>query len=142
MSKDQDSKEESVPLSDAAKEKPGRSQDTSDRADLRIVEVLGVEGQSALVEYDNDGIPCRAYVDPNDIVDGMCSQERLDDAPYGITWKFDIPDLARATELELKRAQIWTYADLVQKDREIIRIATNLLGRAIWAAAKSGCKRR
>lgn len=140
MSKDQDSKGASVQQSDAERKKPGSSQDTN--ADLRIVEVLEVTGQSALVEYDDDGIPRRSYVGPADVVDGMCPQERLDDAPYGVTWDFDFSDLGRQVELELKKHGIWTYADLVQKDRKIIRIATNLLGRVIWAVAKRGTKRR
>ena len=67
---------------------------------------------------------------------------RLCDAPYGIDWEFDIADIARETELGLKKAQIWTYQDLQQKDRSIIRIATNVLGSAIWAAAKTGRNRR
>ena len=139
MSKAQDSKGVSQQLSDEESVKPGKSQDTSDLVD---VEIITNHGGSVVVEYQVDGIPYRSSVDPLDLVDGQCPRERLRDAPYGIDWEFDIADLARRTELALKEAQIWTYTDLQKKDRQLIRIATNVLGGAIWNAAKSGCNRR
>jgi len=87
-------------------------------------------------------MPYRSYVDALDLVDGQCPRERLADVPYGVAWEFDFPNLERDAELALKQAQIWTYEDLQEKDRQIIRIATNLLGRAIWEAAKRGRNRR
>jgi len=89
-------------------------------------------------------MPYRASIDPNDLIDGQCPRERLQDAPYGITWEFEFdPDvLAHDTEFELKRNGIWTYEDLVINDRQINRIASILLSRAIWSAAKRGNNRR
>ena len=139
MSKAQDSKDVLVQQSDEAGEKPGSNQDTADLVDVKIITN---HGGSVVVEYQVDGVPYRSSVDPLDLVDGQCPRERLRDAPYGIDWEFDIADIARETELALKAAQIWTYTDLQEKDRQIIRIATNILGRAIWNAAKSGRNRR
>lgn len=139
MSKGQDSKDESVQQSDEAGAKPGSSQDTADLVDVKIIEQ---HGQSVLVQYEADGIPYRSSVDALDLVDSQIPRERLADAPYGIDWEFSLPDLKRETEQALKKAQIWTYQDLQEKDRQIIRIATNVLGRAIWAAAKAGRNRR
>jgi len=106
------------------------------------VKILKTQGQSALVEYEIDGVPYRSLVDVADVGDGMCAAERLRDAPYGIEWDFRLSTLARDTEIALKQQGIWTYADLQEKDRAVIRIATNLLGAAIWDAAKRGCNRR
>jgi len=104
------------------------------------VKVIEVTGQSALVQFDVNGIAYRSRVDAADVVDGMCDAERLRDAPHGIIWRLEFPDLARDVEIALKRRGIWTYADLQQNDRAIVRIATDLLGAAIWDAAKKGCK--
>ena len=141
MSKGQDSKGESVRLSDEASEKPGSSQDTADLVDVKVIEK---HGASAIVEYQTDGMPYRASIDPTDLIDGQCPRERLADAPYGIEWQLnlDLEALAHDVEFELKRYRIWTYDDLVALDRKIIRIATTLLGKAIWQAAKRGCNRR
>ena len=139
MSKDQDSKGVSQQLSDEADAKPGSSRATADLVDITIITN---HGGSVVVEYQVDGMPYRSSVDPLDLVDGQCPRERLRDAPYGIDWEFDLADLARETELALKAAQIWMYADLQEKDQQTIRIATNILGRAIWQAAKRGCNRR
>lgn len=139
MSKGQDSKDESQQQSGEAGAKPGSNQDTADLVDVTIITN---HGGSVVVEYQVDGIPYRSSVDPLDLVGGQCPRERLRDAPYGIDWEFDIADIARETELALKIAQIWTYKDLQEKDQQITRIATNMLGRAIWQAAKSGCNRR
>lgn len=113
-------------------------------ADLVDVKVIERHGASAIVEYEVDGMPYRASIDPNDLIDGQCPRERLQDAPYGITWEFEFdPDvLAHDTEFELKRNGIWTYEDLVINDRQINRIASILLSRAIWSAAKRGNNRR
>ena len=113
-------------------------------ADLVDVKIIEKHRQSVLVEYQVDGMPYRATVDADDLVDGQCPRERLGDAPHGITWEFnfDLDVLSHDTEFELKRNGIWTYADLVINDRQINRIASILLSRAIWSAAKRGCNRR
>jgi len=127
-----------VQQSDEESEKPGSSQ----AIDLVSVKVIETHGKSVVVEFEQDGMPYRSYVDPTDIEDDKCDLERLRDAPCSITWNFDFSDLARDAELELKKHGIWTYEDLQQKDRVIIRIATNLLGQRIWDAAKRGSNRR
>jgi len=104
------------------------------------VKVIETRGQSALVEYQRGGMPYRSHVDTNDIQAGGVPAERLDDAPCGIVWDIDLTGMERDVELELKRAAIWTYEDLQRKDRTIIRIATDLLGKAIWDAARRSCK--
>ena len=86
-----------------------------------------------------DGIPYRSYVDTLDLQDDTCPEERLADAPYGIQWEFNLDSLERDVEIALKRAGVWTYEDLQEKDRAIIRIATDTLGHAIWEAAKRSC---
>ena len=139
MSKGQDSKDVLVQQSDEADAKPGSNRDMLDLVDVKVIEK---HGASVIVEYQEDGIPYRSSIDPTDLINGQCPQERLGDAPYGIDWSFDIDDIARETELELKRAQIWTYRDLRKRDRKIIRIAANSLGRAIWKAAERGRNRR
>jgi len=110
------------------------------------VTVLETTGQTALVEYELDGVPYRSYVDVADVVKDetgdVCPLERLQDAPYGIVWEFDFSNLSKEVETALKKKGIWTYSDLQNKDRATIPIATNLLGRAIWEAAKHGCNRR
>ena len=110
--------------------------------ELIPVKVIEVHGASALVQYEVDGMPYRSYVDPADIEADRCPMERLRDAPCGIEWQFDFSTLAEDVERELKARGIWTCDDLAQKDRAIIRIATNLLGAAIWDAAKRGSNRR
>lgn len=141
MSKDLDSKAESAPPSGEPEKKPKSKRATS-KANLIPVRVLETHGQSTLVEYEKDGMPYRSYVDSADIEDDVCPPERLQDAPYGIVWEFDFTDLARETELMLKRGGIWTYDDLNQHDRKLVRICTNLLGQRIWKAAKRGRNRR
>ena len=111
-------------------------------SDLVDVKVIEQHGASAIVEYQVDGMPYRASIDPTDLIDGQCPRERLQDAPYGIEWQFNLDGLAHDVEFQLKHYGIWTYDDLVALDRKIIRIATNLLGKAIWRAAKRGRNRR
>jgi hypothetical protein len=102
--------------------------------------VVNIRGRSALVEYDLDGMPMRSYVDTLDLQDDKCPVERLADAPYGIRWELDFDGLEPQVEVALKRRGIWTYEDLERQDRAVIRIATNLVGKAIWEAAKRGCE--
>ena len=117
--------------------------------ELVSIRVIDVVGQSALVEYERDGMPYRSYVDTLDLHDGTgpdttghtCPAERLNDAPYGIAWDLDLDGLAREIELALKRSRIWTYEDLTERHRKLGLIATNLLGQRIWDAAKKWRKR-
>jgi hypothetical protein len=109
------------------------------------IEIIEKHGNSAFVQFEISGMPRRSYVDVADIVDGECPQERLEDVPYGIDWasflKFDGKKMAREIEQSLKAKGIWTLADLQQKDRVLIRIATDLIGEAVWDVAKQQDKR-
>lgn len=100
-----------------------------------------MRGQSALVQYAQDGLLYRSRVDVLDITEGACPVERLRDAPHGIDWKglLQLDGLAGSVHEELTSRGIWTLEDLQQQDRVVIRIATNTLGRAIWDAARRGC---
>lgn len=102
------------------------------------VTVLETHGNSILVEFEADGLPRRSYVDAIDIVDGECPLERLGDVPYGIDWAthLDLSGIGVEIEKTLKDRGIWTLGDLQQKDRTLIKIATNLIGKAIWDIAK------
>jgi len=107
------------------------------------VEIIETHGNSALVQYDLNGLPRRCYVDASEIVDGECPQERLEDVPYGIDWGtyLDFSGIEAVIECQLKARGIWTLADLQQKDRVLIRIATDLIGGAVWDVAKKQDKR-
>jgi hypothetical protein len=104
------------------------------------VRPVAARGASVLVEFERGGMPYRSYVDVADLQAGGVLAERLEDAPCGIVWDIDLAGMERDVEKAIKRAGIWTYEDLKQKDRAIIRIATDLLGKAIWDAAKRSCK--
>lgn len=105
------------------------------------VTVISQKGQSALVEFERNGIPYRSYVDALDLQDGACPEERLADAPHGIVWDFDLGGLGQELERALKLAGIWTYEDLAERHRKLIRISTDLLGKRVWDAAKRWRKR-
>jgi len=100
--------------------------------------VVSTKGQSALVEYEQDGLRYRSYVDPEDIENEQCPLIRLQNAPYGIDWQamLDVTDLPAKVHQALTARGIWTLQDLQQQDNAVTRIATNTLGAAIWKAAK------
>ena len=103
------------------------------------VKVLSQDDQSTLIEYQNKaGAPCRVYV-PSDMVTGeIVSRETVDKgAPYGLPFEVELPTISPQQIVdELHKAGIWCYADLQAKDRSLIRIGTNLIGRAVWDAAR------
>lgn len=107
------------------------------------VEIVETHGNSALVQYDLNGLPRRCYVDVGEIVDGECPRERLADVPYGIDWGayLDFSGIEAEIECQLKARGIWTLADLQAHDRVLIRIATDLIGAAVWDVAKQQNKR-
>lgn len=102
------------------------------------VKVIEREGQSALVQYDDGNTLHRCYIPIEEIKRNRVEDEVLAAGiQYGIEWA-EVLDLSALLPLTVDRALkergIWTREDLLAKDRVIIRIATNLLGRAIFAA--------
>ena len=103
------------------------------------VKVIKVQGESALVEWAG---PNRAFVPLSEIVDGMVPESILSKCPfYGVPWEqyLDIPDrffVIKEISEKLREAGIWTLEDLQTKDRVVTRIAANIIGRAVWSAAK------
>jgi len=102
------------------------------------VKIVETQGQSALVQYEDGDTLHRRYVPVKEIKRGKVEDEVLAAGiQYGIDWESRL-DLSGLTPLAVDRALkekgIWTTEDLFAKDRAIIRIATTLLGRAIFAA--------
>jgi len=93
-----------------------------------------------------DGLSRRAFVPVETVENGQCSTVILKAGiPYGVPWVQFLgpsPITSEAITNALHRAGIWTYEDLQSNDRRIIKIATDLVGAAIWAAAKKACKRK
>lgn len=110
--------------------------------DVRIIET---KGQSSLVEYLDADMPCRVYVPPEAIVDGQCNLYDLQSeyTPYGIQWMMflDLSGITPETVTKaLRERGIWTYEDLQEHDRVLIKIATDAIGKEVWDAAKRSCK--
>ena len=107
------------------------------------VRVIETKGASALVEWEANG-PHRAYVPKAAVGDGQADAYVLAlGIPYGIDWETWIAlpgDLPAVVGTALRRAGIWTYADLQQHDRALIRIGTDMIGKAVWDAAKRAPK--
>ena len=105
------------------------------------VKVVKAEGQARLVQFERDGLLQRCIVPGDKVVDGECDAVTLD---RGIIQECDIAwedmDLSAVTATAianaLRKKNIWSVDDLKLKDRVIIRIGTNLIGAAVWAAAK------
>lgn len=104
------------------------------------VRLIEQKGDSALVEWMEDGCPQRAYVPPKLIEGGEVDDEALGTAPYGAPWA-ELIDLSGVTpegiQKALREAGIWTPDDLRRFDRTLIRIATDTIGAAVWAAARA-----
>ena len=117
---------------------PSGTSSDSKTDDLVPITVVETKGQSALVEYEQNGLRYRSYVDPEDIEDGQCPLSRIQNAPYGIDWQaeLDLTDLPAKVHQALTARGIWTLDDLKRQDKAVTRIATNTLGAAIWRAAK------
>jgi hypothetical protein len=106
------------------------------------VKVVKAEGQAALVQFERDGLLQRRIVPGTEVQDGRCSDEALD---LGIVPDCDVAweallDLGAITPAMVSNALrsfgIWTVDDLKLHDRVIIGIATNMIGAAVWDAAK------
>ena len=100
------------------------------------VAVVGQQGKSALVQTEDFK---RYYVPSGKVKDGQIDQQTLDRAvPYGIAWEAYLGMDAITTESlarMLRQAGIYTVADLNEKDRQLIRIGTSLIGQAVRDAA-------
>lgn len=103
------------------------------------VKVVKQHGKSALVEWH------RAYVPVERVIDDTCDDETLERGiPHGIPWEelIDVGSITpEAIACELRAHGLWTRADLNQRDRALIRIGTNMVGHAVWSAAKAYEKR-
>lgn len=99
------------------------------------VQVVEQHGKSALVEWR------RAYVPAKRVIDDTCDAETLERGiPHGIPWEelIDVSNITPQTiAQELRKHGLWTLEDLREHDRRLIRIGTNLVGRAVWDAAKT-----
>jgi hypothetical protein len=99
------------------------------------VSVIGTQGHTTLVETKDR----RRWYVPNQVVqDGRIEQQELDRAVHhGIQWEaylqpVQVEDIAH----QLRRRGIYTVDDLAERDRELIRIGTKLITRAVRAAAQ------
>jgi hypothetical protein len=116
---------------------------TEDGMKMIDVRMIETKGQSSLVEYVDEDIPCRAYVPTIEIQDGQCNLYKLQNeyTPYGIPWtqylSLDITPLGIMKAL--RERDIWTYEDLQKHDRVLIKIGTDMIGKAVWDAAKRSC---
>ena len=104
------------------------------------VKVIKTKGLSSLVEWDG---PQRAFVPTIEIADGQVLASTLEECPpYGIVWENFIAfgEIEGLVCTQLKKAGIWTYEDLQNRDRILNRIATNIIGAEVWRAAKHATK--
>lgn len=100
------------------------------------VRVMGHKGKSALVQTDDLK---RYYVPANMVRDDMIAKDVLEKGVrYGVPWEeylgFDEAS-AETVGMMLRKAGIYTLADLEVRDRQLIRIGTNFIGRAVREAA-------
>ena len=83
---------------------------------MHAINLIKTDGQAALVEWAEGGIPHRRIVPAAAIFDNACPPEVLDEGiPYGLAWSDLVELSASATALEenLHKAGIWTGADLL-----------------------------
>lgn len=117
---------------------------TDDGMEMIDVRVIETKGQSSLVEYVDDDIPYRVYVPSHEIEDGQCSLFKLQSeyTTYGVQWSKYL-NLSGITSMgimkTLRERGIWTYEDLQEHDRVLIKIGTDTIGKAVWDAAKRSC---
>ena len=105
------------------------------------VRVIETRDKSALVQLEDFR---RYYVPVSKITDGTVSQADLGQCPpYGIPWEAYLgmdSITTGALALMLRQAGIYTLADLKIRDRQLIRIGTNLIGRVVREAAGQAAK--
>ena len=101
------------------------------------VKVMGEQGKSLLIQTVDFK---RYYVPRSKVKDNQIDQADLDKAAiYGIPWEAYLGLDTVTTEalaLMLRQSGIYTRADLQQRDRQLIRIGTNLVGQVVREAAQ------
>lgn len=115
--------------------------------DMKMIDVRVIEtkGKSALVEYHDDSIPYRVYMPSSEIENGRANLYKLQNeyTPYGIPWTSFL-NLSGITSTgimkTLRERGVWTYDDLKEHDRVLIKIGTDTIGKAVWDAAERSCK--
>ena len=111
--------------------------------ELIPVHIIGEKGQSVFVQVEG---PRRYYVPKSAVTDGKVPADVIAKGiEYGIRWE-EYLDLSEITPDELasklRKNGIWTHEDLQRRDRKLIRIATNTIGRAVQQAAKRAGERK
>ncbi len=102
------------------------------------IRVIETHGKSALIERVDD---YRRYMAPiAKVGDREIDAAELEKCPlYGIPWEryLGLEDVtADAIAFSLRKVGIYTLADLQARDRQLIRIGTNLIGRVVRDAAE------
>ena len=96
------------------------------------VTIVETAGPTALIQWDQDGVPQRGYVPAKEVKEGAVSERALKAAaPYGVAWaKFakEIKLSPADIERELRQIGVWTLADA----------ATNRASISKWLAAAFG----
>ncbi len=107
------------------------------------VRVVAQEGESALVEWAEEGDLRRAYVPVGKIEGGRCSMDDLNAGiPYGVPWEdlIDVSGLTReAVGREMRRKGFWTSADINENMRTVqraINAATGLTAASLYTLAR------
>lgn len=99
----------------------------------RAVTIIGTNGASALVEWQEAGRQQRAWLPAITVVDGRCDSEELARAiPVGVDWteyisEFGPADIAN----QLTRRGIWTKADFKARLPDAKAALWELCGQAL-----------
>ena len=105
------------------------------------IRVIETQGKSAVIQTADFK---RYYAPVSKIKDGKIERTDFDKAAfYGIPWEAYLGMDSITTEalaLMLRQAGIYTLADLRVRDRQLIRIGTNLIGQAVRDAANRADK--
>lgn len=98
------------------------------------VKIVGSKDKSTIVQTADFR---RYYVPASKVKDNQVEQSVLDKGIlYGIPWEQYIDGItADSLALMLRQAGIYTLADLNVRDRQLIRIGTNTIGRVVRTAA-------
>jgi hypothetical protein len=108
-----------------------------------IIQVVEQRGQSALVEWPQEGDLRRAYVPVDAISNAKCDEDVLNAGlPYGVPWE-DLIDasglMPEAIGKELRRLGFWTAVDIeksIQGTQRAINKATGLTPASLHTLAK------
>jgi len=107
------------------------------------VQVIAAKGDSVVIEVEG---PQRYYVPKSTVMNGHVTADVIANGiEYGVHWE-DYLDLSDITvdvlASRLRRNGIWTLDDLKQRDRKLLNLATNLIGKAVQQAAKRAEQRK